>query len=118
VHADLLAMVQADERLGWSRRPHPLRLAVNLEPCVMCLGAAMTSGVAEVCFALESPSDGGAWIATGWSPGSADIPGHAAPIVTGSIRREASRDLFRRYCDSAPDSGFRRGARTIVELPG
>ncbi|MEV4347942.1 deaminase [Actinoplanes sp. NPDC049596] len=34
VHADLLAMTEADERLG--PRPHPLRLAVTLEPCLMC----------------------------------------------------------------------------------
>jgi tRNA(adenine34) deaminase len=60
VHADLLAMTQADERLGRSRRPRPLVLAVNLEPCLMCLGAAMALGVREVLFALESPGDGAA----------------------------------------------------------
>ena len=38
VQADLLAMIQADEQLGWAPRPHPLCLAVNLEPCLMCLG--------------------------------------------------------------------------------
>lgn len=42
-------------RLGRRRRPHPLRLAVNLEPCVMRLGAAMALGVSEVYVALESP---------------------------------------------------------------
>ncbi|MFB6391913.1 nucleoside deaminase [Polymorphospora lycopeni] len=57
VHADLLAMIEADEALGWRRRPHPLRLAVNLEPCVMCLGTAMALRVDEVYFALESPDD-------------------------------------------------------------
>jgi tRNA(adenine34) deaminase len=36
VHADLLAMIAADERLGFVKRPAPLALAVNLEPCVMC----------------------------------------------------------------------------------
>jgi tRNA(adenine34) deaminase len=38
VHADVLAMIETDKRLGWSRRPVPLALAINLEPCVMCLG--------------------------------------------------------------------------------
>src|SRR2546427_3856366 len=105
VHADLLAMVQADQDLGWSRRPHPLRLAVSLEPCVMCLGAAMTLGITEIYYALESPTDGAAAIATGWSPSSDDLPGYAAPAITGAIMREAGRDLFRRYCRTAPDSG-------------
>lgn len=47
-HADLLAMSAADQRLGWSRRSAPLRLAVSLEPCLTCLGAAMTLGVTAV----------------------------------------------------------------------
>src|SRR5258705_3931149 len=57
VHADLLAMIQADTRLAFAKRPKPLRLAVNLEPCVMCLGAAMVLGVTDVYYALESPGD-------------------------------------------------------------
>lgn len=57
VHADLLAMTEADELLGWKRRSTPLQLAVNLEPRVMCLGAAMTLGISEIYFGLESPGD-------------------------------------------------------------
>src|SRR5262249_2601596 len=48
LHADLLAMIQADTKLAFAKRPQPLQLAVNLEPCVMCLGAAMVLGVADV----------------------------------------------------------------------
>jgi tRNA(adenine34) deaminase len=113
VHADLLAMIEADEALGWRRRQHPLQLAVNLEPCVMCLGAAMALGVNEVYFALESPVDGGAGIAASWTA-SADAPWFAAPAVVGGIRREESRELFRRYCATAPESGMRRWAQTLL----
>jgi tRNA(adenine34) deaminase len=116
VHADLLAMIEADETLGWRRRPDPLQLAVNLEPCVMCLGAAMALGVSEVYFALESPSDGGTSIAANWHP-STDTTWFAAPSMVGGIRREESRDLFRRYCASAPESGMRRWAQSLVDLP-
>lgn len=48
VHAELLAMIEADGQLGWALRPHPLRLAAGLEPCLMCLGTAMALGVREV----------------------------------------------------------------------
>jgi len=113
VHADLLAMIEADEVLGWRRRPYPLRMAVNLEPCVMCLGAAMVLGVSEVYYALESPSDGGAGIAANWRP-SPDMPSFAAPVMLGGVRREESRELFRRYCVSAPDSPMRRWAATLL----
>jgi tRNA(adenine34) deaminase len=113
VHADLLAMIEADEVLGLGPRSHPLRLAVSLEPCVMCLGAAMALGVREVYYALESPSDGGAEIAARWRP-SPDMAWFDAPVMTGGIRREESRELFRQYCASAPDSGMRRWAETLV----
>ena len=116
VHADLLAMIQADERLAFTERPHPLRLAVTLEPCVMCLGAAMALGVAEVCYALESPGDGGAGIAASWKD-SPDAPFFVAPRMVGGIRREESRDLFRWYCEAGPDNVATRWARSLVRLP-
>lgn len=117
VHADLLAMIEADEALGWRRRTDQVRLAVSLEPCVMCVGAAMSLGVREVYFALESPGDGGAAIADGWRA-SEDMPWFAAPVVVGGIRREESRDLLRRYCATAPESGTRRWAQTLVDPSG
>ncbi|MFI5915127.1 nucleoside deaminase [Dactylosporangium sp. NPDC051541] len=116
VHAGLLAMMEADERLGWSDQSEPLRLGVNLEPCVMCLGAAMALGVREVYFGVESPDDGAAGVARTWQPG----PGtrwHQAPSVQGGIRRAESREQFRRYVDAASDSPLRDWARTIADLP-
>ena len=113
VHADLLAMIAADEQLGWGPRPHPLRLAVNLEPCLMCLGAAMALKVDEVHYGLESPADGGSAVAATW-PASPDLPWYVAPAMTGGIRRDQVRDQFRRYCDRAPASGFRTWAATLL----
>jgi tRNA(adenine34) deaminase len=117
VHADLMAMIEADEALGWRRRPFPLQLAVNLEPCLMCLGAAMSLRVTEVYFGLESPADGAAGIAASWAAPTEDMPWYAAPAMVGGIRREQCRDQFRRYCDAAPDSGFRQWASTLADRP-
>jgi tRNA(adenine34) deaminase len=119
VHADLLAMTYADELLGLRPRPALLQLAVNLEPCLMCLGAAMSLGVADVFYGLESPADGAASVAANWKPGgdSAGMPSYASPAIVGGIRRSEVRDQFRRYGESAPDSGFRRWARKLANLP-
>ena len=117
VHADLLAMIEADQALGWQPRPHPLRLAVNLEPCLMCLGAAMALKVTEIYYALESPADGAAGVAASWPPPSPDLPWYAAPTMTGGLHRARARDQFRRYSNQAPDSGFRSWSRTLAELP-
>jgi tRNA(adenine34) deaminase len=40
-----------------------------------------------------------------------------APTTVGGFRREDCRDQFRRYCQLAADSGFRRWAQTLVDLP-
>lgn len=117
VHADLLAMIEADHRCGWMRRPHPMQLAITLEPCVMCLGAAMALGVREVYYALESPVDGGAAIAAGRS--RTDEPSwFAAPAMTGGIRREESRDLFRRWRGAAPPGPMRDWVDTLLGAGG
>ncbi|GIE29552.1 hypothetical protein Ait01nite_025970 [Actinoplanes italicus] len=115
VHADLLAMIEADEALGWGPRPHPVRLAVNLEPCLMCMGAAMALKVDEVYYALESPADGGAAVGASW-PVSPDLPWYRPPAIVGGVRRAEARDQFRRFRDSAPDSGMRTWAATLAAL--
>lgn len=114
VHADLLAMIEADEHYGWRRRPQPLRLAVNLEPCLMCLGTAMVLGVTEVYFGLPSPADGGAGVAHTWRPGNDAMPWFRAPTVVGGLRVAEIRDQFRRYCAGAPASGFRTWATSLL----
>ncbi|MFC0544150.1 deaminase [Kutzneria chonburiensis] len=110
-HADLLAMLEVDGK-GYQR----LRLAVNLEPCLMCLGAAMSLGVKEIYYGLNSPGDGAAGIARVWQPG----PGmgwYRAPEMHGGIRADEVRAQFGRYCGLAPDTPLRTWAKTLVAQP-
>jgi tRNA(adenine34) deaminase len=115
VHAELLALTAADRKLGFGRRDDPLILAVTLEPCFMCLGAAAAMGVESIFYGVESPGDGAAELA-GWKPQTTDLPAYEMPVVTGGIRRSQCQDLFRRYVAAAPESGLRRWAQTIAEL--
>lgn len=62
-HAEIVAFENAGSRDG---RPAALpldaedvTLVSTLEPCVMCLGAAMEAGIARVLFGLEAPADYG-----------------------------------------------------------
>ncbi|MFI1996717.1 hypothetical protein [Actinoplanes sp. NPDC020271] len=83
----------------------------------MCLGAAMALRVDEIYYGLESPADGGARIAATW-PHHPDLPWYRAPRMVGGIHRLQVREQFRRYCQTAPPSGFRRWAQTLADLPG
>lgn len=117
VHADLLAMIDADQRLGWRERSAPLVLAVTLEPCLMCLGAAMAMGVSEVWYGLESPSDGAADVGTVWQPQHPGEEFTRVPTVGGGILRQQCRKQFERYAEVAENPGMRRWASDLASLP-
>lgn len=117
VHADLLAMHQADQRLGWGSRTRPLTLAITLEPCLMCLGAAMTLGVSQIYYGLEAPDDGAAGLVTKWRPGRQTLPFTRVPTVAGGYLRRDCREQFERYAATATDGGLRRYAVDLAALP-
>jgi tRNA(adenine34) deaminase len=117
VHADLMAMLDADAQLGFKRSTEPLILAVNLEPCMMCLGAAITLGITKVYFALESPNDGAVELLSHWHP-SVEQPYFCRPKeILGGFHRDMAQGQFARYAalESAP-RGMRDWARGLSKL--
>ncbi len=104
VHADLIAMLQADTALGFKRSTEPLTLAVNLEPCMMCIGAAITLGIERVWFGLESPNDGATELLNHWHP-PVEQPFFCRPKeIVGGFCRQQVKEQFERYSqlESAP----------------
>ncbi|HEY1074312.1 MAG TPA: nucleoside deaminase [Patescibacteria group bacterium] len=65
-------------------------LVSTLEPCVMCMGAAIEAGVKYVVFGLSSPADSGTQRVqeTVFSPESSQ------PIVFGNVLERECRKLF------------------------
>jgi tRNA(adenine34) deaminase len=86
-HAEVLALRQAAQRLG-SWRLTEATLYVTLEPCIMCLGAAILSRIRCLVFGCHDPKAGAC--------GSQfDILGarrlnHTFPVVAGVCQAEAS----------------------------
>jgi len=69
-------------------------LVSTLEPCVMCLGAAMESGITLVLYGLQAPADSGTGRVK--PPKS---PESSAPEIIGGIFADESRALFVRWLE-------------------
>jgi tRNA(adenine34) deaminase len=117
-HAELVALEDAD-RFGLSLEDRRKAiLYTNLEPCLMCCGAAMSFFLGEICYGLESPGDGAVNLVRTWVRKEADIPGYRLPKITGGLLREESRVLFERYVSVHPPGPMRDWAQTLARLPG
>lgn len=115
VHAELLALDDADRHLGADRRR--ATLVTTLEPCLMCLAAAATAGVPRIVFGLASPGDGAAGLATRWDEDRTDdLPHVRLPEVVGGVGADDARALFARFCAARPDAtdGLTTWARTLL----
>ncbi len=93
-HAEIIAFENAGGD-GQGRKPTlppdatDAVLVSSLEPCVMCLGAAMEAGVKQVLFGLEAPADNGTRRVK-----PPESPESTAPVIEGGILAEESRALF------------------------
>jgi tRNA(adenine34) deaminase len=113
-HAELVALEQADRLdLSYAER-RGVRLFTTLEPCLMCMGAAMSFFLGEITYALESPGDGAVGLVQGWERAEEDIPGYQVPKVTGGVLREESVRLFERYVAMHPPGPMRDWAETLI----
>ncbi|MDX9874346.1 MAG: nucleoside deaminase [Spongiibacteraceae bacterium] len=97
-HAEMVALLFAQHSLQrFDLGPLPLTLATSCEPCVMCLGATLWSGVARVVSAATD-ADARA-IGFDEGPKPADWAGalreRGVEVVTEVKRAEAQRELQR-----------------------
>lgn len=116
VHAELNALIDMDLKQYSYEDRKRMQLFTNLEPCMMCLGAAMSSFIGEICYALESPTDGAVAIAQAWDPESEDFEAYRLPKITGGILRKESQALFLEFAERCPPGGLRDFALSLTQL--
>lgn len=105
-HPELVALQEANRR--------GVTLVTTLEPCLLCMAAAMFGFAERVVFALESPTDGGTTIGDVWNPAAGSVSPYRFPAVDAGVRREESAALVREYLRREPASPFARWAETLV----
>jgi tRNA(adenine34) deaminase len=118
VHAELLALDAADRLAPFPGRRRDVRLFTTLEPCLMCLGAAISFGLGEIHYALESPADGALTFAHAWQRDEAAMPGYRLPATQhhADEARQQAIALFRAYTERYSSGAMWEWAKTLTKL--
>ncbi len=99
-HAEMVALRDWGQRHGDCAPPGDLCLYSTLEPCLMCLGAALLAGVKRIVFAYEDIM-GGACGLDAWAvrshAGAGSGSFYSGADVVGGVLRDESLALFRRF---------------------
>jgi tRNA(Arg) A34 adenosine deaminase TadA len=100
-HAEMNAFADA---AGYDlRAERGLILVTTLEPCIMCLGAALESQVDTVIYALDAPENGGIARCR-----PTDRPDSFMPRLVGGVDARESRALLAAWQEQHGGSGFVR----------
>jgi uncharacterized protein YndB with AHSA1/START domain/tRNA(Arg) A34 adenosine deaminase TadA len=119
VHAELRALDAADRLHPPAAERARMRLFTNVEPCLMCLGAAMSFGIGELYYGVPSPTDGSVALIQSWTPPAGDLAPvwYRVPRIVGGIRVPETRALFHAYVDRHGTGPMVDWARTLIDLP-
>jgi tRNA(adenine34) deaminase len=105
-HPELVALQTANRR--------DVTLVTTLEPCLLCMAAAMFAFTRRVVYALESPTDGGTRIEDVWNPAVRSVAPYRFPEVTAGVERERSSRLVAKFLERHPDAPLAQWAETLV----
>jgi tRNA(adenine34) deaminase len=115
-HAELVALEIADKQhLSYEERVR-VKLYTNLEPCLMCMGAAMSFFLGEIVYGLASSGDGAVAVVKSWVRKEEYFPGYRVPKITGGILRAESIRLFEDYVAQHDDGPMWDWAKALTQL--
>lgn len=109
-HAELWALIEAQRQVYSAQRS--LTIYTTLEPCLMCLGAAIQCGVDEIVFAMPAAPDGGNRFI-----GSIRAAGQKTPVVRSGVLADSAFQMMRSFVQNNPDHPGIRYARLLIQRP-
>ncbi|OGN87030.1 MAG: hypothetical protein A2158_06090 [Chloroflexi bacterium RBG_13_46_14] len=110
-------MLKADKLHHLPSERKKMQLFTTLEPCMMCLGAAMSFFIGEIYYALEEPIDGAVDFAVRfWRENQREIPSYSLPAIHDGLLKSESQDLLREYINIVPDGPLVEFSRTLIAL--
>jgi tRNA(adenine34) deaminase len=116
-HAEMLALRRAEKDARILGRRPDVTLYTTLEPCLLCMGAAMSFMLGRIVYALEAAYDGAGNVTKVWQPELGFPPEgfrlFSNPDVLGGFCRDEALALMRAYVERNPDN-----PKLAVMLPG
>ncbi|MCM1047200.1 MAG: nucleoside deaminase [Clostridiales bacterium] len=114
VHAELKALMELDEKKISAKEKMQMELFTNLEPCMMCLGASISSFIGKVYYSLDALSDGAAkWAKITWKEHHIESS-FCLPEITSGVLAAESRELFKKYIDIHKEGAMVEWVKTII----
>jgi tRNA(adenine34) deaminase len=113
-HPEVLALIAADMKTPSVQERRRMTLYTNLEPCMMCLGAAMSFCIGRIVYGIAAPADGAVMRLAEVSFGNATYPEYEMPAIVGGVMRDESRALFRAFIAKSTDDSMVTFARGIL----
>jgi len=113
-HPELLVLLVCDGRRYDLQERRNMTLYTNLEPCVMCFGAAMSCCVGRIVYGLSAPVDGA--LSRVSEPGLNRMvdPEYTSPDVVGSVLRHESYTVFEAFVAQWTDPSMVSFAKRIL----
>lgn len=107
-HGELLALKDA----GWEifSAGRPLIIYTTLEPCLMCIGAAMQCTVDEIVYAMPAIPDGG----TKYMDSISNM-GEKVPIIRSGVLFDEAVDLMKQNLVKNPNHAGIEYAKTLLK---
>lgn len=116
-HAEMAALLKADKLHHLPQERKKMQLFTTLEPCMMCLGAAMSFFIGEIYYALEAPIDGAVGFAIQYFRETRkEIPGYSLPVIHAGLLKTESQDLLRDYIRLVPNGPLIEYSGKLISL--
>src|SRR5215510_763282 len=106
-HAEIVALMEAERsgKVPGRQERQEATLYTTLEPCALCMAAAMSFVLGSIVYALEARLDGGTNLPDLWEPPNGHPPDgmpYTIPHVRGGVGREASHALVEEWVSRVP----------------
>jgi tRNA(adenine34) deaminase len=112
-HPDSVVLRETDAWLDHRAR-REATLYVTLEPCLMCMGTAMSFFLGRIVYAMPARADGASTVAEVWAPAAghpSNGGAYAIPVVDGGLCETEARQLVPEWLETGatgPEADFAR----------